>query len=55
MSADTLIVALDTNDLTRASDWAAATAPHGGLFKLWLEFFLANGAAGVRAIAGSFA
>ena len=52
MSADKLIVALDTTDLTRATAWAAATAPHVGLFKLGLEFFLANGAAGVRAIAG---
>ena len=52
MSADKLIVALDTTDLARASAWAAATAPHVGLFKLGLEFFLANGAAGVRAIAG---
>jgi len=52
MSADKLIVALDTTDLSRASAWAAATAAHVGLFKLGLEFFLANGAAGVRAIAG---
>jgi orotidine-5'-phosphate decarboxylase len=52
MSADTLIVALDTTDLTRASDRAAAIAPHVGLFKLGLEFFRANGAPGVRAIAG---
>ncbi len=52
MSADKLIVALDTTDLARASAWAAATAAHVGLFKLGLEFFLANGAAGVRAIAG---
>ena len=52
MSAEKLIVALDTTDLTRAQAWAAATAPHVGLFKLGLEFFLANGAAGIRAIAG---
>ena len=52
MSAEKLIVALDTTDLARASVWAAQTAPHVGLFKLGLEFFLANGAAGVRAIAG---
>ena len=52
MSADKLIVALDTVDLARASALALATAPHVGLFKLGLEFFLANGAAGVRAIAG---
>ncbi len=47
-----LIVALDTTDITRAATWAAAAAPHVGLFKLGLEFFLANGAAGVRAIQG---
>ena len=52
MPAEKLIVALDTTDLTRAQAWAAATAPHVGLFKLGLEFFLANGAAGIRAIAG---
>lgn len=52
MQTDKVIVALDTTDLARASAWAAATAPHVGLFKLGLEFFLANGAAGVRAIAG---
>jgi orotidine-5'-phosphate decarboxylase len=52
MTVEKLIVALDTTDLTRASAWAAATAPHVGLFKIGLEFFLANGAAGVRAIAG---
>jgi orotidine-5'-phosphate decarboxylase len=47
-----LIVALDTADLGRAVAWAAATAPHVALFKLGLEFFLAHGAAGVRALAG---
>ncbi len=52
MSADKLIVALDTTDLARAQGWAAATAPHVGLFKLGLEFFLAHGAPGVRAVTG---
>jgi len=47
-----LIVALDTTDLDTARAWAAAIGPHCGLFKLGLEFFLANGAAGFRAIAG---
>jgi orotidine-5'-phosphate decarboxylase len=50
--SERLIVALDTNDLTRASEWAAAVAPHCGLVKLGLEFFLANGPAGVLAIKG---
>jgi orotidine-5'-phosphate decarboxylase len=45
-----LIVALDTPDLHRAEGWAAAVAPHCGMLKLGLEFFLANGAAGVRGI-----
>jgi orotidine-5'-phosphate decarboxylase len=48
-----LIVALDTPDLDRARGWAAAVAPNVGLFKLGLEFFLANGAAGFRAISGA--
>jgi orotidine-5'-phosphate decarboxylase len=52
MFADKLIVALDTTDLGQAAAWAATTEPHVGMFKLGLEFFLANGAAGVRAIAG---
>ncbi|MBN8872268.1 MAG: orotidine-5'-phosphate decarboxylase [Rhodospirillales bacterium] len=51
-TASRVIVALDTTDLGRAAAWAEATAPHVGLFKLGLEFFLAHGAAGVRAIAG---
>lgn len=45
-----LIVALDTTDLSQAEGWARAVAPHCGLLKLGLEFFLANGRAGVRAI-----
>jgi orotidine-5'-phosphate decarboxylase len=50
--ASRLIVALDTADIARAVKWAAATAPHVAIFKLGLEFFLAHGAAGVRALAG---
>ena len=52
MTASRLIVALDTSDLARARDWASAAGPFCGLFKLGLEFILANGAAGVRAIQG---
>ncbi|HEY1413702.1 MAG TPA: orotidine 5'-phosphate decarboxylase / HUMPS family protein, partial [Rhodopila sp.] len=48
-----LIVALDTTDANRARDWAAAVAPHAGLLKLGLEFFLANGAEGFRTIIGA--
>ena len=40
-------------DVDRARAWAAAVAPHAGLLKLGLEFFLANGADGVRAISGA--
>lgn len=47
-----IIVALDTTDVAQARAWAAATAPHVGLFKVGLEYFLANGAAGYRAIQG---
>ena len=45
-----LIAALDTTDPQRARAWATALAPHCGMLKLGLEFFLANGAAGVRLI-----
>jgi orotidine-5'-phosphate decarboxylase len=48
-----LIVALDTVDATRARQWADAVAPHAGLLKLGLEFFLANGSAGFRGITGA--
>lgn len=47
-----IIAALDTTDIACARGWAAACAPHVGLFKLGLEFFLANGAAGYRAVEG---
>lgn len=47
-----IIVALDTTDVARARAWAAASAPHVGLFKVGLEYFLANGADGYRAIEG---
>ncbi len=45
-----LIVALDTADADQAATWAATLAPHCGLLKLGLEFFLAQGPAGVRAV-----
>ena len=53
MSASRLIVALDTIDIDRARLWAAATRPHAGLLKIGLEYFLANGAAGLAAITGA--
>jgi orotidine-5'-phosphate decarboxylase len=45
-----LIVALDTAEPARARAWAEAVAPWCGLVKLGLEFFVANGPAGVRGI-----
>jgi orotidine-5'-phosphate decarboxylase len=50
--AERLIVALDTGDRGRAAAWGREVAPHCGLFKLGLEYFLANGPDGVRAITG---
>jgi orotidine-5'-phosphate decarboxylase len=51
--AKRLIVALDTADIGRARTWAGAVAPHAGLLKLGLEFFLANGAGGLAQITGA--
>jgi orotidine-5'-phosphate decarboxylase len=48
-----LIVALDSADLGRVCGWAEVLRPHVGLFKLGLEFFLAHGAAGYRAVTGA--
>ncbi len=43
-----LIVALDTADPSQAAAWAGRLASQAGLFKLGLEFFIANGPDGVR-------
>jgi orotidine-5'-phosphate decarboxylase len=51
-AANPIIAALDTTDIDRARGWAAATAANVGMFKLGLEYFLATGAAGYRAITG---
>jgi len=48
-----LIVALDTVDREQARAWAAAVGPCAGLFKLGLEFFLANGAEGFKTVVGA--
>ncbi len=45
-----LIAALDTTNPEQAMAWAREVAPHCGIIKLGLEFFLANGAAGVGLI-----
>jgi orotidine-5'-phosphate decarboxylase len=52
VSGSRVIVALDTTEIATAQAWARALAPHCGMFKLGLEFFLASGGAGFRAIAG---
>lgn len=44
-----LIAAIDTADPARAAALVAAVAPHCAMVKLGLEFFLANGAAGLAA------
>ena len=48
--ASRLIVALDTPEVAVAAGWAEAVAPHCGMLKVGLEFFLAHGAEGVRAV-----
>ena len=45
-----IICALDTQDVNEASTIAQQVQPHVGAIKLGLEFFTANGAAGVTAI-----
>jgi orotidine-5'-phosphate decarboxylase len=47
-----LIVALDTADLAQARGWAAAVTPYCGMLKLGLEFFAAQGPAGVQQVVG---
>ena len=43
-----LAVALDTTSVTTAQQWAEAVAEQADILKLGLEFYLANGRAGVR-------
>ena len=45
-----LIAALDTADPVQAATWADALAPHCGVLKLGLEFYLAAGPAGMRCV-----
>jgi orotidine-5'-phosphate decarboxylase len=45
-----LIVAIDTPDQARAKTLIAATAPHCGLIKLGLEYFLRQGPAGLNIV-----
>jgi orotidine-5'-phosphate decarboxylase len=48
--ANPVFVAVDTPDVAAARALVAAAAPHVGGVKLGLEFFCANGAAGVAAV-----
>ena len=45
-----LITAVDTQDIPRAQQLVRDVAPHSGLIKLGLEFFLRNGPEGFRAV-----
>lgn len=45
-----LVAALDTQDPHEAARWIAAIGTDAGLFKLGLEFFAANGPAGVASL-----
>lgn len=48
-----ILVALDTTDLAQAKAWAAATAGVAAGIKLGLEFFTAQGPAGIREVAAA--
>ena len=50
-----IVLAVDTTNLSQAQEWVQATREFIGMFKLGLEFFLANGVEGVervKAVAG---
>ena len=51
MLANPVFVGLDTTDLATAAVLGRTVRPHVGGLKLGLQFFMANGPAGVRAIA----
>jgi orotidine-5'-phosphate decarboxylase len=53
LPAKKLIAAIDTADFSRAAALISAVSPHCGLVKLGLEFFLANGPAGLAVTAGA--
>ena len=50
MSQSTIICAIDTTDIEKAGALVKAVAPHVGAIKLGLEYFVANGAAGVHCL-----
>ena len=45
-----IVLAVDTTNLSQAQDWVHATKEFIGMFKLGLEFFLANGINGVERV-----
>lgn len=47
-----LIVALDSTDPSEVRRWAQDVAPHCAMVKIGLEYFLANGPAGMGVVAG---
>ena len=51
--AKRLIAAIDTPDAVQAAALVRDVAPHCGLVKLGLEYFLANGPAGLQAAQGA--
>jgi orotidine-5'-phosphate decarboxylase len=53
MTPNPIFVGLDTSDAGEAAALARAVAPFVGGVKLGLQFFMANGPAGVRAIAAT--
>jgi orotidine-5'-phosphate decarboxylase len=48
--ANPIIAALDTTDLAMAQTWARTLGTEVGMLKLGLAFYLAHGAAGVKAV-----
>jgi orotidine-5'-phosphate decarboxylase len=52
LTVSPVFVAIDTPDLDRAQALARAVAPHVGGLKLGLEFFMAQGPHGIRAMQG---
>lgn len=53
MGNNPILVAIDTPDVARAKEIATAVQPHVGGIKLGLEFFVANGAEGVKQVAAA--
>jgi orotidine-5'-phosphate decarboxylase len=51
VSTNPIFVAIDTTDVRRARKLVSAVAPHVGGVKVGLQFFAANGPAGVRKLA----